>query len=194
MKQLRFYLMIFFCLLCLVPSLTYAQSSPQRIAILPVQYVVANDARNDVTALISDPIAKKFHHALNNFTKKYEYLTVEDISAELPDLSRYSKLNNNELIDLADRLNADLLLAPIVTRCIDQQYYSFFGEIMQETYVEIRLIGYERSQDHIIRLIDNAQYMGEYTALCSSGDLTREIMNNLIDELEDNVPSPLINK
>lgn len=194
MKQLRIYLMTFLCLLVVLTPLTSAQASPQRIAILPVQYVVADDARSDVTALIADPITKKFRHALNNFTHKYEYLSVDDIQRELPLLHRYPKLNDSELIALADRLNADLLLAPIVTRCIDQQYYSFWGEIMQETYVEIRLIGYERSQNHIIRLVDSAQYSGEYTTLCNSPDLTREIMNRLIDELEDNVPAPLINK
>lgn len=194
MKPLRFYLIPLLCMIGLLIPLSLAQASPQRIAILPVQYVVADDARSDVTALIAEPIAKKFRHALNNFTHKYEYLTVDEIQQELPSLRSYAKLQDDELVALANRLDADLLLAPIVSRCIDQQYYSFMGEIMQETYVQIRLIGYERSQNHIIRLVDNAQYMGEYTTHCTSPELTREIMNNLIDELEDNVPAPLINK
>lgn len=194
MKQLRFCLLSFICLICLIAPICIAQASPQRIAILPVQFTNISEARSDVAQLVTDPIDKKFHHALNNFTQKYEYLSAEDISRELPSLQAYAKLTDDELIDLADRLNADLLLAPIVTHCIDRQYYSFFGEIMQETYVQIRLIGYERSQDHIIRLVDNAQYTGEYTTLCTSPDLTREIMDDLIKELEDNVPAPLINK
>lgn len=194
MKYLRFYLMAVIALLCFLTPLHTLQASPQRIAILPTQFAVQDDARADVIRLIDDPIKKKFRHALNNFTNKYEYLTVDEISRELPDFRTYAKLNDEQLIDLANRLDADFLLAPIVTDCIDRQYYTFRGEIMQETYVQIRLIGYERSQDHIIRLVDNAQYFGEYTTQCASPDLTREIMNQLIDELEDNVPAPLINK
>lgn len=194
MKLLRFYLLTVIGLFCLLAPLCSAQASPQRIAILPVQFSVTSEARSDIANLVADPLKKKFHHALNNITNKYEYLTADEIAQELPDFRTYEKLTDDQLIDLANRLDADLLLAPIVTRCIDQQYYSFFGEIMQETYIQVRLIGYERSHDHIIRLIDNAQYTGEYTTLCSSPDLTREIMNNLIDELEYNVPAPLINK
>ena len=156
--------------------------------------MVASDARSDIAQLVTHPVVKKFHHALNNFTKKYEYLTVSDIEKELPELYSYPYLSDDELKDLADRLDADILLAPIVARCIDRQTYTFFDEMFQETYVEIHLIGYERSQDHIIRLADSEQYWGSYATPFTGAPLTRDVMNRLINELEDNVPAPLINK
>ena len=185
------------CFVFLLTPLAFAQSSapsPQRIAILPVQFTDASDARGDIAQLVAEPVAKKFHHALNNFTKKYEYLTVSDIKQELPDLYSYPYLSNEELKDLAGRLDADILLAPIGAACIDRQVYSFTDEMFQETYIEIHLIGYERSQDHIIRLVETEQYWGSYATPFTAVPLTREAMDRLIGHLEDNVPAPLINK
>lgn len=193
MKYLRFCLMVIACFVFLIVPLHSVQAAPERIAILPVQFMVESDARADVAQLVADPISKKFHHSLNNFTKKYEYLTASDIKQELPSLQSYAYLSDAELIDLADRLDADILLAPIIARCIDRQTY-FLDDIIQETYVEIHLIGYERSQDCIIRLADNEQYWGSYATPYTAVPLTREVMHDLIDGLEDSVPAPLINK
>ncbi|MBQ8682537.1 MAG: hypothetical protein IJ510_02295 [Selenomonadales bacterium] len=193
MKYLRFCLMAIVCFVFLIVPFHSVQAAPERIAILPVQFMAESDARADIAQLVADPISKKFHHSLNNFTKKYEYLTVSDIKQELPSLQSYAYLSDAELIDLADRLNADILLAPIIARCIDRQTY-FLDDIIQETYVEIYLIGYERSQDRIIRLADNEQYWGSYATPYTAVPLTQEVMHDLIDELEDSVPAPLINK
>lgn len=194
MKYLHYCFTFIICFFCFLAPLTSAQAAPQRIAILPVQFMVASDARGDIAHLVADPVAKKFHHALNNFTKKYEYLTVSDIEKELPELRAYPYLSDDELKDLANRLDADILLAPIIARCIDYQSYSFLDEMIQETYVEVHLIGYERSQDHIIRLADSEQYWGSYATPFTGVPLTREIMDRLIVDLENNVPAPLINK
>ncbi len=194
MKYLRSCFTIIICFFCFIAPLTSAQAAPQRIAILPVQFLVASDARSDIAYLVADPVAKKFHHALNDFTKKYEYLTVSDIEKELPELRSYPYLSNDELKDLAARLNTDILLAPIIARCIDRQSYSFSDEMLQETYIEIHLIGYERSQDHIIRLAEREQYWGSYATPFTGIPLTREIMDRLISDLENNIPAPLINK
>ena len=198
MKYIRLCFLAVICSIFLLTPLAsahaYAQSSPQRIAILPIQFIVASDARNDIAHLVADPVNKKFYHALNNFTKKYEYLSTSDIEQELPDLHVYPYLSDNQLKNLADRLGADIMLAPIVARCIDYQSYSFLDELIQETYVEVHLIGYERSQDHIIRLADREQYWGIYGTPFTAAPLTRDLMNRLIPELEDNVPAPLINK
>ena len=198
MKSIRLYLLSLICFIFLIAPLASAQasaqSSPHRIAILPVQFMVASDARSDIAQLVADPVAKKFHHALNSFTKKYEYLTVSDIKKELPDLHSYPSLSDDELKDLAGRLDADILLAPIIARCIDHQTYSFSDEMLQETYIEIHLIGYERSQDRIIRLSETEQYWGSYATPFTGAPLTREIMGRLITDLENNVPAPLINK
>lgn len=198
MKYIRLCFLTVICFVFLLAPLASVQASaptsPQRIAILPVQFMVASDARSDIAKLVGDPVAKKFYHALNNFTKKYEYLTPSDIKQELPELHSYPYLSDDELKDLADRLGADILLAPIIARCIDHQTYSFLDEMLQETYIEVHLIGYERSQDHIIRLADCEQYWGVYATPFTAVPLTRDLMNRLIPELEKNVPAPLINK
>ena len=194
MKCLRFYLMALICLIFLTAPLHSVQASPQRIAILPVQFLIESDARTDIAKLVNDPIAKKFHHALNNFTKKYEYLSTNDIEQELPSLATYPQLSDTELVELANKLDTDILLAPIVSRAVERQMYSFSDEMIQETYVEIHLIGYERSQNRIIRLSDNEYYFGSYGTPFSLEPLTREVMLDLIKMLEDNVPAPLINK
>jgi hypothetical protein len=197
MKYIRLCFLAVICSIFFLVPLTsahaYAQPSPQRIAILPVQFMVASDARGDIARLVADPVNKKFYHALNNFTKKYEYLSTSDIKQELPDLYVYPYLSDNELKNLADRLGADIMLAPIIARCIDHQTY-YLEEVLQETYVEVHLIGYERSQDHIIRLADREQYWGIYGTPFTAAPLTRDLMGRLIPKLEDSVPAPLINK
>lgn len=194
MKYLRFFIMTIICSVFLAAPLHSAQAAPQRIAILPVQFMIASDARSDIAQLVNEPIAKKFRHALNNFTKKYEYLSIADIEQELPSLHAYPHLSDAELIDLADRLDTDIILAPVVSRAVERQVFSFSDEMILETYIEIHLIGYERSQNRIIRLSDNEYYCGSYATPFALEPLTREVMADLTEALEDNVPAPLINK
>lgn len=176
-----------FCLVCagllLFAGICQAHT-PQRVAILPViNQSYMEDAK--VEAVISDSLYGKFKIPLAKVLNTYEFVPVSEIEAAFPEVNdrkAMKKFNPARLQQVAAQLDADLVIGGIISNLSEDTFTNFDGDLIQQTYLSIRLIGYDAREKKVIDVHDYENYDGDWTAYGEADYLAKKIMNHLLDK------------
>jgi hypothetical protein len=160
--------------------------TPQRIAILPV----INQSYTDdpeVEKTISEAIYAKFHVPLAAVLNTYEFVPADEIKTAFPewkDHVRMKKIDRERLQQVAAQLHADMVIGGAVTDLNKFIYTSNFeGDLMQQTYLSIRLVGYNVREQKLIDIGDYEDYRGDWSVFGDSDYLAKKIMDRLLGKI-----------
>lgn len=160
---------------------------PKRIAILPVLNQTGN-SQPAIEKYITGELEEKLHIPLNGTLKIHEYIPLSDICKVLPDVIDPSRIENfdiNRLKPAAEELSADLIVGVLITSLTERQYTSFQREeLILNSNVTLRLIGYDRTKDEFINLKSQESYNDEYSLAGTINDLSHEALRKLLDKID----------
>lgn len=157
-----------FALVCLtlVGPQTCAAAGPQRVAILPVAATVQARESPAVEATVARTMFAWFHTPLPSFVKVYDMIPPAEVKAALlatgtidprrPDPAR--------LREIAARLEADVVLGAVITDLGEYTTTNRMGDLILQTDLAIRLIGYRRDTQRFIDIRDREDYHEAWTA------------------------------
>ncbi|MBP2627736.1 MAG: hypothetical protein H6Q68_2447 [Firmicutes bacterium] len=161
-----FCIVLFICLFSMAYPICSAYHM-QRVAVLPVFYRNNISINKDVEKIITKALVDKFHMPLSNIVTFFEIIPETEVFTALPvhlKDKKKSKLENNLLAEVADKLNADIVIAAELTSCRSNSRTNLEGDWIQETDLAIRIISYHRPsgkytirQDHQFYLNDDIQ-------------------------------------
>lgn len=145
---------------------------PVRIARVPI--IFQSTVPDEKTcAALETKIERAIHIPLNGYLKVAEYLPMDNTARELNDLWQDIKAGNKKakfadaMRPLADRLDADIIVCPILVRY--SQYVVGFSTWSGEQYIdsnaEVELIVYDRRTDDLRDKIASRMHHDTMSAL-----------------------------
>lgn len=148
---------IVFCttIFLLITTLVFAESQePRRIAILPT-INESSFKSTEAEASCDAALYESLRIPLNAVLKRHEYISKDNIITALPELNQPIKrhsLSAYRLREAAETLNADLIVGFIITDAEEIRHFNWDGDMVLYSYTQLRLIGYDRRSDSIIKL------------------------------------------
>ncbi len=143
-------------------------------------------ADQEVEGVIKEALIAKFNLPLVAVTGKFSLLTDPEIEALLPanliNHSRQGRLTEETMRQIAAKLPADMVIGAEITRFTSQTYNNLQGDLLQKTYLEIRVTGYnDRDKKCYVRTAYR-DYDGDWAVAGDADYLAREIMNDLLSK------------
>ena len=137
----------------------------QKVAIFPVFFNKNVPVNKEVETIVAKALVNKFQMPLPTVVKFYEIIPEGDVvpalPAQLKDKIKRSKLTNNLLAEVADKLNADIVLAAEITSFRSEVRINREGDRLQETHLAIRVINYHRPTGIFTEKRDHEFYFGD---------------------------------
>lgn len=157
-------------------------AQPQKVAILPVYFhSIQSDAA--VGRVIEQALADKFRTPLAAIVPVYETIPRGAIAPVLPVPSapgKKVKLDGAVLAAVAEKLNADIVIAAEVTQYYTYTYYSGEADPMRWINFEIRLLSFHKPAGVYFDRRDHEYYSGDDTPVVQPEYLARQLMAALL--------------
>ncbi len=187
-----------FLLLCLTVFLLLPASSaalaadrvPLRVARLPllIQSYQMPDA--DTLDMLETKLDRALHIPLNDTLHAMEYLparecelALADVMDELQKTNRRPKLKD-AMKPLAEKLQADLVVCPVVTD-YEQYTYSSWNwnhSLILVSSAAVEIAGYEKSTDQVFDKEHSKFFRNEYSSWGTAAALAAEAMDRAIEQ------------
>lgn len=177
--------------LFLMPTVEAAEEhSLARMARIPIILQSARIPDEETMASLETKLDRALHIPLNNTLPVAEYIpeaecvaALESILAEMERSGRRAKLKD-AMKPLADRLQADIVVCPVLERYDQYSYMSFSWHRDTVIYstAAIELSGYERATDQVFHKKYGKSYNDEYSSWGTAETLANECMDHVIDE------------
>ncbi len=188
MKRFLFLLLMFS--LCLMPDSASAEEHLARIARIPIILQTSQIPDRETMASLETKLDRALHIPLNKTLQVAEYLpeaeceaALESVLAEMGRTGKKVKLRD-AMKPLADKLQADIVVCPVLTSYSQYSYISFnwnHGNIICST-AAVELAGYERASDQAFRKEFGKSFRDEYSPWGTAGALANECMDHVIEE------------
>lgn len=188
MKRFLFLLLMFS--LCLMPDSASAEEHLARIARIPIILQTSQIPDRETMASLETKLDRALHIPLNKTLQVAEYLpeaeceaALESVLAEMGRTGKKVKLRD-AMKPLADKLQADIVVCPVLTSYSQYSYISFnwnHGNIICST-AAVELAGYERASDQAFRKEYGKSFRDEYSPWGTAGTLANECMDHVIEE------------
>lgn len=188
MKRFLFLLLMFS--LCLMPDSASAEEHLARIARIPIILQTSQIPDRETMASLETKLDRALHIPLNKTLQVAEYLpeaeceaALKSVLAEMGRTGKKVKLKD-AMKPLADKLQADIVVCPVLTSYSQYSYISFnwnHGNIICST-AAVELAGYERASDQAFRKKFEKSFRDEYSPWGTADALANECMDHVIDE------------
>jgi hypothetical protein len=185
-KQL-FCVVLFICLFS-IGFRTCSAYHAQKVAVLPVFSSRDISINKDVERIIAKALVNKFHMPLSKVVTFFEIIPEAEVIAALPvplKDKKKSKLENNLLAEVADKLNADIVIAAEITSYRSDSRMNWEGDRLQETDLAIRIINYHRPSGKFTERQDHQFYFGDDIQWGQPEYITSHMMYNLLNKIPD---------
>jgi len=116
----------------------------------------------------------------------FEMIPESDIIGVLPVQSKdkkKSKLSNDLLVEVGEKLNADIVIATEVTSYWSQSRMSWEGDRIQETDLAIRIINYHRPSRQFTQQHDRQSYLGDDIVWAQPEYIAEHMMYDLLKKI-----------
>ena len=136
----------------------------QKVAVLPVFFSNNISINEDVEEIIEKALVNKFHMPLSKVVPFFELVHEAEVMTALPVQlrdKRKSKLENHLFTEVADKLNADIVIAAEIRAYRSISRINREGDRLQETHLAIRVINYHRPSGEITEVKDHEFYFGD---------------------------------
>ena len=160
----------------------------QKVAVLPVLYSKNVSINKDVEAIIAKALVNKFHMPLSKVVTFFEIIPEEEVFAALPVQfkdKKQSKLEYNLLAEVADKLNADIVIAAEVTSYYSVSRTNWKGDQIQETDLAMRIINYHRPSAKFTERQDHKSYLGDAIQWGEPEYIADHMIYNLLTKIPD---------
>jgi len=185
-RRQLFCIILFICLFS-TDFRTCSAEHVQRVAVLPVFFSDNISIKNkDVEKIIAEALINKFHMPLSKVVTFFEMIPESDIIGVLPVQSKdkkKSKLSNDLLVEVGEKLNADIVIATEVTSYWSQSRMSWEGDRIQETDLAIRIINYHRPSRQFTQQHDRQSYLGDDIVWAQPEYIAEHMMYDLLKKI-----------
>ena len=169
-----------------------------RLARVPL-IALSSYAGGDVREMLETQLDRALHVPLNDTLKAVEEIPqgeVEDalaqVMADLKGTKKRVKLKN-AMQPLAEKLDADLVVCPVLTAYQEFIYYGGLGwgwddgdSVYMDSYVRLELDGYDRVEQKNFSRDTSRYYRGGYTPSNEASVLAKDALNSLAQATELN--------
>ena len=179
LKNLRFAFLMMFALLFCFASL--AEASSLRLAQVPV--IAEAYCTPDVEASLEAQVNRATHVPLNGYLKMVEYLPDQDVMMALRDVRQEAgrKGRYKEMVKpLAERLQADMVVLPVLTGYQQWQRMSWCQGMIYHCYASVDLYVYDARTDELIKKSASRFYDDESSARGTAANLAKEAMDDVL--------------
>lgn len=156
-----------------------------KVAVLPV-FSNENIAVNkDVERIIANALVNKFHMPLSKIVAFFTIIPESEVIAALPVQlkgKKKSKLDRNLLAEVADKLNADIVIAAEIKSYRSDSIMNWDGDLLITTDLAIRVIHFHRPSGKFMARQDHEFYSGD------------DIQSGQPDYIADHMIYELLNK
>lgn len=162
-------------------------AQPQRVAILPV-YFHSIQSDESVGRVIEQTLAARFRTPLASIVPVYDVIALGEVAPVLPTAppggKQKVKLDRSILATIAEKLNADIVIAAEVT-----QYYTETiitdEDIYRRIYFQIRLRSYHKPSDMFYEGEDHRYYFGSDSPVVQPDYLAKYLTEALLAKVPD---------
>ncbi|MBC8015077.1 MAG: hypothetical protein H7X79_04965 [Sporomusaceae bacterium] len=185
-KQL-FYIVLFICLFSF-GFRTCLAYDVQKVAALPVLSINNISVDKDVEEIIAKALANKFHMPLSKVVPFFEIIPEEEVIAALPVQlkgKKKSKLENSMLAAVADKLNADIVIAAEIKAYRSILRVNRDGDRLQETHLAMRVINYHRPSGTFTEKNDHEFYVGDDIGWGRPEYIADQMIYKLLNKIPD---------
>jgi len=113
---------------------------PQRVAVFPVFSSKNISVNKDVEGIIAKALPNKFHTPLSKIVSVFEIVPEAEVIVALPVQlkdKQKGKLENNLLVEVANKLNADIVIVAEIRDYRSELRVNFEGERIKQTDLAI---------------------------------------------------------
>jgi len=161
----------------------------QKVAIFPVFFNKNISVNKEVETIVAKALVNKFQMPLPTVVKFYQIIPEAEVVAALPvqlkDKIKKSKLANNLLTEVADKLNADIVIAAEITSYRSEERMNREGDRLQETHLAIRVITYHRPTGVFTEKRDHEFYFGDDISWGQPEYIADHMIYNLLNKIPD---------
>jgi|GEM_PF-3561996 len=182
-----FCVILFICLFS-IGFRTCSAYHAQKVAVLPVFHSGNISINKDVEKIIAEALVNKFHMPLSKVVTFFEIIPEAEVLAALPaqfEDQRKSKFENNLLVEVADKLNADIVIAAEITSYRSDLRMNWEGDRIQETDLAIRIINYHRPSGTFTDRQDHQFYLGDDIQWGQPEYIADHMIYNLLNKIPD---------
>ena len=173
--------------LILFTATAQAAAVPVRIARLPIIFQSTVPDRN-TCAELEVKIARAVHVPLNRTLRIVEYIPAKESQQALSYIWQDMRAKNKKakLADamrpLAQILNADIVVCPVLLRYSQNSTFSVWGETIIDSQARAELIVYDRRTDTLIDKKSTQMYHDSYHPLGTASTLAKICFDRVINE------------
>jgi len=185
-RKSLFCIALFICLFSISVQ-TCSAYQVQRVAVLPVFSGENSSINKDVEGIITKALVNKFYMPLSKVVTFFEMIPEADVIGALPIQAKdkkKSKLENTFLALVADKLNADIVIAAEITSCRSESTTNWDGDCLLNTDIGIRIISYHRLSRVFTEQKDHQSYIGDEV----QWGQPEYIADHMTDELLKKIP------
>jgi len=188
MLRKHLFFIVLFISLFLISFPTCSAYDAQKVAVLPVFYSKNISINKDVERIIAEALVNKFHMPLSKVVTFFEMIPEAEVFVALPVQlkdKKKSKLEKNLLVGVADKLNADIVIAAEITRYRSDSRMNWEGDRIQETDLAIRIINYHRPTGTFTEQQDHQYYLGDDIKWGEPEYIADQMIYNLLNKIPD---------
>ena len=180
------FLAVLLVLICLTMT-AQAAEKPVRIARLPIIFQTSSPDLN-TCAELEVKIARAVHIPMNKTLKLAEYLPTKKSTQALTDIWKEIRAENEKarlaeaMRPLADKLDADIVVCPVLNRYSQTVMMSGFYETIINSYVKTEMIVYDRRTDNLIDKKSSQYYHGDYIMTGTAAYLAKICFDKVIND------------
>lgn len=180
-------IVLFICLFS-IGFRTCSAYHTQKVAVLPVFSNKDISVNKDVESIIANALVNKFHMPLSKIVPFFAIIPEAEVIAALPvqlTEKNKSKLDNKLLAEVADKLNADIVIAAEITSYRSDSRTNLEGDRLQETDLAIRVIHYHRPSGKFTERQDHQFYFGDDIQWGQLEYIADHMMYDLLNRIPD---------
>lgn len=168
-------------------AVCFAGESPaRRVAIVPTVNQTGRSAP-EIEAYCTSALRENLRVPLNSLLGIHEYISEEEIKNALPELAqshRMHKITPSRLQDAANLLDADLIVAFVITDMDETRTHNWDGDMILYSYISLQLVGYDRTKDAFVNLSRREYFHDEYSPSGSLKKLTKDAVWYLLQKAD----------
>lgn len=178
-------LFLTFFMLILSVQVLAAERTPLRVAQYPMliqsRMMPSQAVQDDLERLVD----RSLHVPLNGTLKAVEYISENECLAALDEVQQEAgaKAKMKDLLrPLADKLQADLVVVPVLTGYEQYQRMSWhrWGCYITHSYASVQVMGYDKSRDEVFKKGASRQFSDEYSTQGDVSLLAHEVMEEAL--------------
>jgi len=164
-----------------------AAQKPVRIARLPIIFQ-SSSPDLDTCAELEVKIARAVHIPMNKTLQLAEYLPTKKSTQALTDIWKGIRAENKKarlteaMRPLAEKLDADIVVCPVLNRYSQTVMMSGFYETIINSYVKTEMIVYDRRTDNLVDKKSSQYYHGDYTTTGTVAYLAKNCFDKVIKD------------